>query len=151
MNIYEIIAEESVTSLKGRVPYQVNHAATFTLKEADKIRADIDIIGDTECSLILIGNKELFLKMAEKLHNIQLEADILPSFVGEFWNFVLGPVIKQIKTHGLAIDISPSRPMADGHYEEQSEDISRYFTIYDEEEERHIGEMAIYLFQKQEE
>lgn len=149
MNIYEIIAEESVTSLKGRVPYQVKQTDAFTLKEDDKIRADIDIIGDTECSLILIGNKELFLKMAEKLHNITLDMDILPSFVGEFWNFVLGPVIKHIKTHGLSIDISPSRPMENTHYEVKTGDLSHYFTIYDEEEECAIGEMAFYLFQKE--
>lgn len=145
-NIFEIIMDESVVSLRNRMPYQVEQVHAFTLEESDTLRADIDIVGDKECSLILMGNKDLFLKIAKANHNILLEMDILPSFVGEFWNFVLGPVIKHIKTYGHIVDITPSKPMPSEGSGEKLSEIYRYFSVY--EEENVIGEIAIYCLLK---
>lgn len=144
-NIFEIITNETVVSLKNRVPFDIEPIDWFSTEEGEQLRADIEIIGDKECLLILIGNKELFRKIAWKMHNISLEPDILPSFVGEFWNFVLGPVIKHIKTHGYMIDISPSRPMPNASAD-QIRGIYRYFSI--SEDGNHLGELAIYCISK---
>lgn len=148
IDIFEIIMEKTVESLKGRVPYDTRDAKKYMIDEKEQIRADIDIVGDKECSLIISGNKELFSKMAYKIHSIDLDDEILPSFVGEFWNFVLGPVIKHIKQYGFSVDISPSRPMPDEIFEESLSNINRYFSIFDLEKGDYMGEIAIYCVSK---
>lgn len=140
---FELIVEEAVTSLKDRIHfYDVREASFFSLPEDEWLMVNIDIIGDKECSLNLVGQFSVFSTVATKMHGIDLPAAIVPSFAGEFWNMVLGPVIKNVKKSGFSVDIMPSKVVTDTQDLQGKPTLYRYFTLF--ENEKAIGDFAIY-------
>lgn len=141
--IYEEIILEMNKSLSKQVPYNIELKQNHSTNNENILGANINIVGEEYCEFYIFGKKELFFEIAKKNYGFEVPDDVLPSFVGEFWNYVLGPIIKEIKKMGVEIDISHSIPLKK---EEKPKEFTKEIVYkVSEENEKEIGYLTIYV------
>lgn len=138
---YAAMFQETVGSLQARTPYHMVETGVFLRKNV-RVRTAIDIIGDYQCTFTLVGDEVLFYELANAIHGITLTEDILASFIGEYWNMVMAPVLKSVKEPGVEVDITPSVP-AERFEGNMVSDWARHFLVKGKEGIT-VGEMAVY-------
>ena len=111
--VYEKIIEEMKEYLSIQIPYELKEKNFEKINQNKLIGANINIVGEEQCEFYIFGEKELFFEIAKKNHGFEVPEEVIPSYVGELWNFVLAPIIKKIKRLGVEIDISHSVPLTD--------------------------------------
>lgn len=141
-NIYQQALKETVESLKGRIPYILHESNAFT-DSTNKVETEIDLVTENPCTLRLISDVSLFKELAKEIHGIELREEIIASFIGEFWNLVLAPVIKYVKSYDEKIDISPSKPATVPTEASFNGDYIHHFFVKDWKGNC-IGELALY-------
>ncbi|GEK33059.1 chemotaxis protein CheX [Kurthia sibirica] len=74
----------------------------------------ISVIGDVRGRLIIDGTPATFSKIGESMYGMQLEGEMLESFVGEFGNIIGGKICIFSSEKNIDLDITPPTVMV-GH------------------------------------
>ncbi len=66
----------------------------------------IGVIGATQCQLVIDGSLRSFSHLASILYGMELEGDMLESFIGEIGNMVGGNMCTYTSNEGIHLDIT---------------------------------------------
>lgn len=144
--IYQKILIEMNKSLINQIPYYIEEKKHTKIDVNNVLGANINIVGEEECELFIFGEKQLFFEIAKEKYGFEVPDEVLPSYVGELWNFVLGPIIKEIKKMGKNIDISHSVPITDG---EEKVCYDTVFSYRVKKENEMVGNINVYALKKE--
>jgi len=74
----------------------------------------IGIVGDVKGRIFILGESAVFINAGLAMYGMELEGDMLESFVGEFGNSVAGHAATKLYNQSVHIDITPPTTMQ-GH------------------------------------
>jgi len=71
----------------------------------------VGILGDLRGRLFILGESAVFAHAGVTMYGMELEGDMLESFVGEFGNSVAGHTATRLYNQSIKIDITPPTTM----------------------------------------
>ncbi len=71
----------------------------------------IGIIGDLRGRLFILGEASIFAQAGQMMYGMELDGEMLESFVGEFGNSVAGHTATKMYDQSVKIDITPPTTM----------------------------------------
>ncbi|WP_162356354.1 chemotaxis protein CheX [Metabacillus mangrovi] len=106
-SFYDLIVSSTFESIETMIPGISSSQKEHPLSVLTAV--EIGVIGEVEGRLLIEGNEEVFKEMGVALYGMNLEGEMLSSFIGEFANMVAGQVATSLSSKGMAMDITPPR------------------------------------------
>ncbi|KIL48013.1 chemotaxis protein CheX [Jeotgalibacillus campisalis] len=100
----------TIYSIKNVIPLPVSIKKPHMLDrpyEQQNVGVMIGMTGDSRGQILIDGEKEAFRKLGLCMFGIELEDDMLLSFIGELGNMIAGSLAASISKSGVELDITP--------------------------------------------
>ncbi|MFC4410602.1 chemotaxis protein CheX [Chungangia koreensis] len=106
--ILQTLLNGLLTSVKNIVPNILELERPRLLGESIRISQGVIVgtIGDCKGNILISGEKEVFNRIAQTMYGMQLEGEMLSSFIAELSNMIAGSFSTIVEVNGISIDIT---------------------------------------------
>jgi chemotaxis protein CheX len=91
-------------------PFSVECLPSIAVNESifqSELGVLIGLTGSVKGRLVVEAPKRIFSHISSAMYGMELDGDMLESFVGELGNMVGGSICTRVSTEGLSLDITP--------------------------------------------